>query len=183
MVTRSHERELTSIIVSPCIGCLIHPFSSKHACNTYKPTRQPSHASGVTLLPFATVCSNVLKCHTKNDSSTQRCILVWSAWVCLGLTLLNRAGLWKQSTECSAGFVCDLAEQSWALEAELWMQCWVCVWFRCTELSFGSSWNYKCSARFVCFSWTDLGFGNRVMNVVLGLCVTQLNTTGGFEGS
>ena len=37
----------------------------------------------------------------------------------LCVTELNRAGLRRQSYECSDGTVCDLAEQSCALKAEL----------------------------------------------------------------
>ena len=35
----------------------------------------------------------------------------------LCVTWWNRAGLGRQSYEFSAGFVCDLAEQSWASKA------------------------------------------------------------------
>ena len=38
------------------------------------------------LLSFSTDCSKVLKCHTKNDYSTQWCMLVWSAGVCVWLS-------------------------------------------------------------------------------------------------
>ena len=50
---------------------------------------------------------------------------VWSARVCVWQT--NRAGLWAQSCEMY-GYVCDLAEQGWALKAELWMHGFVCGW-------------------------------------------------------
>ena len=54
------------------------------------------------------------------------------------------------------GCVCDLAEQSRALKTELWTKCWVCVWL----------------------GWTEPGIEDRVMNAVLGLCVTWLNRAG-----
>ena len=101
----------------------------------------------------------------------------------LCMTSLNRAAgpPWRQSYECSAGFVCDLAEERRAVKALLWMQCWVCVWPRWTELQ-GCKGSHLWMQCWVCVwpRWTELhGCEGIVMNAVLGLCVTSLNRAAG----
>ena len=64
-------------------------------------TTNPTASTSTVLVPFSTICSKVFMCHTKVISQHNDAF---------------------QFEVC--GFVCDLAEQSWGLNAELQMQCW-----------------------------------------------------------
>ena len=82
-------------------------------------------------------------------------VCVWHSWTELGTEGRAR-------TAEHAGFVCGIAEQSWALKAELYdcRTCWVCVWH----------------------SWTELGIAieGRViwLQSMMALCLTWLNRAG-----
>ena len=68
----------------------------------------------------------------------------------LCVTWLNRARLSRQSYECSAGFDCDLAEQSWAFKAVMYAVLGLTVtWLNRAGLSRQSC---VCSAGTVCDS-------------------------------
>ena len=93
-----------------------HPVQAHLSCN-YK-TRSPTASIFNGLVKFSCVIHKSFLTTSMHFSLK-----------CLGLcaSQLNRAGLWRQRYECSAGtekVVSDLCEQSWAVKVELWMQCW-----------------------------------------------------------
>ena len=108
--------------------------------------------TGVLQLPFPADCYQVLMCDTKMTSQHNDTFSVKVH-----------------------GFMCDLAEQSWAFEGRVMSAgLALCVtWLNRAALLKAETESYECSAGFVCdlaeWSWA---FEGRVMSAVLALCVS-----------
>ena len=78
--------QLTFFLIQSQVHILCYRYQLPHLSCTSEKQRPTASIS--------TDCSKVLMRSHKNDFSTQRCILVWSAWFC-GCDLVElRAGLW-----------------------------------------------------------------------------------------